>query len=112
MDEPAPHYIYVIATDTHANGPCKLGISADPFRRLMELQTGSPEVLKVHHQEPVDATKSRHLEYLLHRDLAHRRKHLEWFDMSVEHAIAHVTFTMIQYDGVPNLEERIRKRWI
>jgi hypothetical protein len=102
------HFLYVIASNEL--GPCKLGVSNDPPSRLKQLQTGHPEVLKLFHQEPASAENVKILERLLHRDINHLRKHGEWFNLSTEHAIAHVQFTLIHYDDTPELKEKVRQR--
>lgn len=107
------HFLYVIAPAAHENGPCKLGISSgDPNRRLKQLQTGHPERLSVRHIEPVAPEKARIMERLLHRDIGYLRAHGEWFNLSVKDAIAHVTFTIIQYDGVFDLTYKFRSNSI
>lgn len=90
----------------------KLGISADPDRRVSQLQTGHAERLQVFHREPVAADKARLLERLLHRDISYRRRVGEWFDLTVAAAIAHIRFTIIEYDDVDNLAEKVRLRRI
>jgi hypothetical protein len=104
------HYLYVIAPANHEAGPCKLGISHDPSARLQQLQTGHPELLKVYHQEPASAENVKILERLLHRDINYLRQRGEWFKLSVEDAITHVRFTLIQYDDTPDLKEKVRLR--
>jgi hypothetical protein len=102
--------MYVIGATV--NGPLKLGISADPDRRVGQLQTGHAERLHVFHREPVPDDKARLFERLLHRDIGFRRTIGEWFDMTLEQAVAHIQFTIIQYDGVDNLAEKLRLRRI
>jgi reverse gyrase len=93
-------------------GPVKLGISAQPTRRLSQLQTGHAQRLRLFHSELVAKDKARLLERLLHRDIGHLRAIGEWFTMTVEHAIAHIRFTIITYDDVDQLAEKIRQRRI
>jgi hypothetical protein len=99
-------YLYVIGGS--ALGPLKLGISADPDKRVSQLQTGHAERLQVFHREPVAAGKARLFERLLHRDLNHHRAIGEWFRLTVEQAIGHIQFTIIQYDDIDNLAEEMR----
>jgi hypothetical protein len=100
--------MYVIGPSE--DGPVKLGISDDPDRRKAKLQTGHPTRLRVYHQEPIPdgKGKARLLERLLHRDIRHLRALNEWFNLTVEHAIAHIQFTLIQYGDVDNLAEKMR----
>lgn len=99
MDEPAPHFLYVIAARGSDEGPVKLGLSADPDARLRTLQTASPQPLEIRHREPVDARIVKDLERLLHRDMGHRRRRGEWFAMRVDEAVAQVRFTVIRYEN-------------
>jgi hypothetical protein len=102
-----PHFIYVIA-ESEA-GPCKLGISNDPSKRVRQLQTGHVGQLRLWHAEPAEAAKVKSLERLLHRDLRHHRVRGEWFNLSVRDATLHIQFTMIAYDSVADLAEKVRR---
>jgi hypothetical protein len=90
------HYLYVIGASR--SGPLKLGISVNPDRRVNELQTGHAARLQVYHQEPVAPEKARVFESLLHKNLNHRRTHGEWFDVTVEQAIADIIFVLIEHE--------------
>lgn len=83
-----------------------------PERRVGQLQTGHADRLHLFHAEPVPITKARLFERLLHRDIGHLRSFGEWFDLNVEHAIAHIRYTIIQYDAVDDLAEKIRRHRI
>jgi len=87
----------------------KLGLSKKPERRVNQLQTGHSERLRLYHAEPVPPEKVRIFEKLLHRDLNYLRMIGEWFDLSVADAMAHIQFTIIQYDGIDNLAEKMRQ---
>lgn len=104
------HFLYVIGASD--SGPVKLGISANPDRRLRALQTGHPERLRVFHRESVPPDKAPLFERLLHRDVGYLRTIGEWFNMTVEHAIAHVQFTLIEYDNIDDLAIKMRQRRI
>jgi hypothetical protein len=106
------HYLYVIAGSHATNGPVKLGFSADPDQRLLELQTGHPEPLIVHYREPINVERVRLYERLLHRDNHHHRLRGEWFNLTVQEAINYVIFTTIEYDLVPieTLQRQLRCR--
>jgi len=99
-------YLYVISSSK--DGPCKLGLSENPEARLKQLQTGHPTLLQIYYQEPTTQNDVKALEHLLHRDINHLRQHGEWFKLSVEHAIAHVKFTIIRYADIENLTEKVR----
>jgi hypothetical protein len=100
--------LYVIGASL--DGPVKLGISAKPERRVSQLQTGCADRLQLFHSEPIGDKKL--FERLLHRDLGYLRMLGEWFNLTVEQAIAHVQFTVIEYDGVVELADKFRRRLI
>jgi Meiotically up-regulated gene 113 len=89
-------FLYVIAA--RKEGPVKLGLSQDPQRRVRQLQTGSAEQLVIHHVEEVSDARVKLAESALHRMLGHRRMKGEWFNMTVEEAIADVTFIRMTED--------------
>lgn len=64
----------------------KLGFSADPEKRVKQLQTGSSLPLKLFHTEEVDDLRVKVAERALHKIVGMRRISGEWFDMSVEDA--------------------------
>jgi hypothetical protein len=88
----------------------KLGISGNPGRRVSQLQTGCADRLQLFHSEPIGDKKL--FERLLHRDLGYLRMIGEWFNLTVAQAIAHVQFTVIQYDGIADLADKFRRRRI
>lgn len=61
------------------SGRVKIGIAANPVRRLAELQTGSPEPLRILGVIPGGAR----LESQLHARFADDRLHGEWFRPSL-----------------------------
>jgi hypothetical protein len=73
-------FVYILAWDD--KGPSKIGIAADPKKRLRTLQTGSPHMLHLKHVEPVGLAASA-IEREVHRALAGRRLSggSEWFDL-------------------------------
>jgi hypothetical protein len=89
-------FLYIIAASSH--GPVKLGISGDPERRVRQLQTGHAQRLQIYHQEPVAASQAPRYERLLHKDVAHLRSHGEWFNLTVDDALAHLRFTFIEHE--------------
>jgi hypothetical protein len=103
-------FLYVIGAVT--DGPVKLGISANPERRLRQLQTGHHQQLHLFHTEPVASDRARLYDRLLHRDIGHMRSHGEWFHITVEDAIAYIICTFIDYDSVENLSEKVRQHRI
>jgi hypothetical protein len=67
-------FVYCIVH--HERRAAKIGFSADPYRRLLQLQTASPDILTLFDKLPGDTA----LEAAFHRLLADRRMAGEWFD--------------------------------
>jgi predicted GIY-YIG superfamily endonuclease len=88
-------YLYVISAST--SGPCKLGRSNDPEKRLRQLQTGHSETLHLFHQELVTGSEISLMERALHRTIAFKRMRGEWFNITVEEAIAEVRHAVMLY---------------
>jgi len=88
-------YIYVIAPVNTDKPPCKIGISDNPDKRVKQLQTGHPEKLEVKYL--LEVNNAEFYERLLHKDIKHKRKTGEWFDLTVKEAIDQIGFTMIHY---------------
>lgn len=99
-------YLYCIAAAQHDRGPCKIGLSANPDRRVRQLQTGHPEALDVRYREPVPSERVRHYEQALHHDLSYLRRAGEWFDIDVATAIKQIQFTIIHYEYAPTAPGR------
>ncbi|RYD62476.1 MAG: hypothetical protein EOP83_14485 [Verrucomicrobiaceae bacterium] len=94
-------FIYVISA--RPEGPCKIGLSLTPEKRLRQLQTGHPERLHLYHTMEVDTPKVALLEKIIHKTIRYKRTHGEWFDLSVTDAVAEVEFAMIRYGDEGNL---------
>lgn len=89
-------YLYVISESDQ--GPCKLGFSAVPERRLRQLQTGCAGKLVLFHQEAVPSAKVKQLERALHGLLRHLKLKGEWFNLSTSDAILEVKHAVIRYE--------------
>jgi len=78
-------YVYVIAYDML--GPCKIGKSAEPEKRLLSLQTGCPNELKIYLSHAVGPFAAD-IEKAAHSALGGQRTGGgdEWFQISVENA--------------------------
>ena len=87
-------YVYVIASSPHT---VKIGYSADPDRRLQQLQVGHERQLVLVHQEKVGEIQAPILEKLIHRANRHKTVRGEWFDLSHQEAILEVKFAVIRY---------------
>jgi hypothetical protein len=92
-------FLYVIAGPDRS--PVKLGFSAQPEKRVRQLQTGSSIVLSLYHIEKVDASRVKIAEKALHRLLGYKRLSGEWFDLTVEEAIAEVEHIRITEGSEP-----------
>lgn len=101
-----PHYLYVICESETA--PVKIGFSADPNKRLRQLQTGHPAPLTLYHKEEVRKDQVRGLEKAIHKELSHRRKQGEWFSLSPEEAVSEIRHALIRYGDVENLSMKLR----
>jgi hypothetical protein len=84
------HYVYVIASRIAV----KIGISADPRKRLNNLQVSSPYRLSLASAYAVPKTRARRVEALIHRRLNYCRKVGEWFDICVRDAESVVSATV------------------
>lgn len=93
-------YVYLIAASPE--GPCKIGVSSDPRRRLRQLQTAHPEKLQLWHQEPYDGARADLVEAMVHRTLSHKRTRGEWFSITVEDGILELKFATIWSDDKPD----------
>lgn len=88
------NYIYVIGG---TEKPYKIGITNNPERRLKNLQTGHPYELKIHYKEEIPESQVRLIEQTIHKTIKHKQTKGEWFDISLEDAIAEVKFARIRY---------------
>ena len=78
-------YIYVIG---RAEGPVKVGITADLFGRIRSLQTGCPFKLRLLYASPAtDRANALEHEQIFRDVYAEQRLEGEWFDMSADEAI-------------------------
>lgn len=74
-----PTFLYVIGDKERA--VCKIGISANPYERLKNLQTGYPWNLDIWLELMIDAPEK--VEKILHTRFAEFRLNGEWFDAIV-----------------------------
>lgn len=101
----AQNYLYVIGPQ---DGPVKIGYTSDPHARLMNLQTGHDQTLKIHYLREVDADKVAVMEKIVHRQLSYRKIRGEWFNVSAEDAQLQIDHAMIRWGDEPNLVLRFR----
>jgi hypothetical protein len=81
-------YIYVISMGPRC---VKVGIAADPKKRLASLQVGCPYLLKVFRVFEIQSVRSAyHFEMLVHRELRPWALWGEWFAVTPERAAATV----------------------
>lgn len=74
-------YIYLIRCQE--NGYFKIGISKSPSKRIEQLQTGNPSVLKLIEVYPSEYAHI--VERALQRRYSHLKREGEWFELSIEH---------------------------
>ena len=77
------YYVYFIQQGGGGNQPIKIGISDDPDRRLVDLQTGNPTVLKIQLAIPFESRdQAFRAERTFHRTATfgrHKSHSGEWF---------------------------------
>jgi len=88
--------VYVIAA--HENGPAKIGVSIDMRDRLMNLQNGSHQKLKVYSVWQGRTANAYRAEKAAHAEFHNRRLAGEWFDISVADAEAFLAGLYGEYD--------------
>ncbi len=86
-------YLYVIASSVE--GPCKIGYSVQPEKRVRQLQTGHAQTLKLHYSELVPQHEARRIEKQIHTTIGYLRSRGEWFNITVNDAIAEVQFGLM-----------------
>lgn len=98
-------YLYLISEERHDLGPCKVGISTNPNRRLAALQTAYPYKLKIYAMQKIPDT--RKAERIVHHILGKTRTRggKEWFDVPIWKAKEVVRFCISQ-DRMPNEKNR------
>ena len=99
-------FLYVIGPQK--GGPTKIGFSVDPEKRLSNLQTGNPNILKIHYLVEVSTDKVRNMERIIHKTCKMHRLKGEWFNFDSKTAIQEVQFAMIRYEDDPLLKEYAR----
>jgi hypothetical protein len=85
-------YLITAVRDGEPAGPCKVGISGNPDKRLRSLNTASAVPLEIYEIWPFDSHPrlARVIEQFFHAAHAEFRLNGEWFDMEPEHARAMV----------------------
>lgn len=88
-------YLYVVSKDDGA-GPCKVGITRDPAKRLKGLQTAAPyKLVFAELWDFEDPGYPRFAEDMAHAALKSFRMHGEWFQVEPSEAIARITIWML-----------------
>lgn len=85
-------YVYVISCLGSSPEICKIGIAANPDRRLKELSTASPFTLQVEYTRRTNAARA--IELAAHENFAGKRRNGEWFNLSSREAIDFVNATI------------------
>lgn len=81
-------YLYAIGSP---NGPIKIGVSSNPLKRHVQIQTACPFPVSLIHTE-LSRSKDEAFadERFLHDFLTDKHAHGEWFMISAQEAIEHV----------------------
>jgi predicted GIY-YIG superfamily endonuclease len=77
-------YIYLI--QSLENGYYKIGVSKNPQKRLLQLQTGNSSKLNLVEYYPSEYANK--IEKTIHNFLSHQKKEGEWFDISLLEALS------------------------
>lgn len=88
-------YIYIITapdikpTQKSDNGKvyCKIGHSGNPKKRMVEMNVGCPEELKMAYRSRTLVNRPKKKERAIHRELARYKTHREWFYLPLNVAI-------------------------
>lgn len=73
-------HVYIVQAGTKKNSPVKIGMSDDPKKRIKQLQTGNPSVLRLLISIKCESRKhALELEKTLHRMLLNKNILNEWF---------------------------------
>lgn len=86
-DDPKPCYVYLICSEIDGQlvGPCKVGISDRPEKRLKQVQTGSPRKLVIGFAFRLFSRRfAQVVEGAFHAGHAEHRMQGEWFDLSAK----------------------------
>ncbi len=92
-----PCFVYLICSEVEGNlrGPCKIGISDKPDKRLKQVQTGSPQKLVIAFAFRVWNRKfAQVVEAAFHVSHAEQRLNGEWFDLSAKDALRGLVETL------------------
>ena len=88
-------FVYAISS---SHNTVKIGYSADPERRLRQLQTGHERRLALVYTEKVEPERAPILEKLIHQANRHLRMSGEWFALTHEQAIKEIQYAVIRYE--------------
>lgn len=107
----AQSFIYVIGPDK-PEGPVKIGYTADPPSRLVNLQVGHSEKLVIHHLKEIDDERVWVMEKIIHKGIRYKKIRGEWFDISVEDAKFEVNDAFLRWEDEPHLIMRWKGKTI
>ena len=105
----AQSFIYIIGP---ATGPFKIGYTADPASRLVNLQVGHSEKLIIHHLREIDSDRVWVMEQLIQRGIRYKKIRGEWFDITLDDAIMEVNDAFMKWEDEPNLVTRFKGKTI
>ena len=81
-------YVYVMSCDAGVETLCKIGIAASPERRLRQIRTASPHMVRLEFARRAD--KARQIEASAHSHFSEQRRNGEWFSLPAATAISHI----------------------
>ena len=90
----------------------KVGYSKNPFKRLVALRTGCPYELNIGCLLVVPNKKNAEwLEWMVHRTLAHRRMHGEWFSANTKYTLKRIKKDLIAFNKLLKREKIKRGKY-
>lgn len=102
VDKPIITSVYLICSeiDGALRGPCRVGISSDPDKRLRQVQTGSPHKLTVAFALTLwDRKFAQRVEAAFHACYSDARMNGEWFNLTATEGLRGlVEVTKIGFD--------------
>jgi len=78
------------------DGPLKIGMANNPAARLRSIQTGSPQPIRLLRHFAVETEQARRVERRTHLGLLDHRLAGEWFEISLDQAVAAVEQAMAE----------------
>src|SRR5690606_24379418 len=96
LDRPrSTTYVYVIGIQDAAR-PVKIGVAEDIKKRMLALQTGSPQKLELKAAFLLSTRReAAYTEVVAHAHFSSARQHGEWFDIDASEAEAYLSASLV-----------------